>query len=175
MSELFASPCHSGDGTPANPEYQSCQAAALHVRRHPSLQLSNALLPPRRQVALCQPFRKRGMGCGAGHRFHRCTVDRNGFALCNIQLGCCTAIGGCGQPGNHSKKKDEASAKKPRFQAISRIRCPEETFFKLYPVLQGNFIRTASGTKLIEPTLVGAAPSLFLQAGRSPVNLATDP
>ncbi len=174
MSELFASLCHSADGTPANQEYQSCEAAALHVRRHPSLQLSNALLPPRRRVALCKPFRKRGMGCGAGHRFHRCTVDRNGFALCNIQLGCCTAMGGCGQPGNHSKKKKGASGKKPRFQAISRIRFPEEIFLKLYPVSQINFIRTASDTQLIDGTLVGRAPSLFLEAGRSPVNLATD-
>jgi hypothetical protein len=170
MSELFASPCHSADGTPANPEYQSCQAPALHVRRHPSLQLSNALPPPRRRVALCQKFRKRAMGCDAGHRFHRCTVDRNGFALCNIQLGCCTAMGGCGQPGKPFKKKrKEDLAKSQDFKPYLAFRAPRK--------LSSNctVIRIASGNQLIDGTLVGAAPSLFHEAGRTPVNLATDP
>jgi hypothetical protein len=59
------------------------------------------------------------------------------------------------------KKKEGASPKKTRFQALSRIRCPEETFLKLYPVSRGNSIRTASGTQLFDGTLVGAAPSLL--------------
>jgi hypothetical protein len=133
MSELFASLCHSADGTPANPEYQSCEAAALHVRRHPSLQLSNALLPPRRRVALCKPFRKRGMGCGAGHRFHRCTVDRNGFALCNIQLGCCTAMGGCGQPGKPFKKKERGIWQKAKISSHISHSVPRGNFPQTVP------------------------------------------
>ena len=79
-----------------------------------------------------------------------------------------------GNRENHSKKKKGTSGKKPRFQAISRIRCPEE-IFQRYPVSQINFIRNASDTQLIDGTLVGGAPSLFLEAVRSPVNLATDP
>ena len=47
-------------------------------------------------------------------------------------------------------KKKGASGKKPRLEAISRIRCPEEIFLKLYPVSQINFIRTASDTQLTD-------------------------
>ena len=70
-----------------------------------------------------------------------------------------------GNRENHSKKKKGASGKKPRFFGAPRK----------FSVPRGNFPRTASDTQLIDGTLVGGAPSLFLEAGRSPVNLATDP
>jgi hypothetical protein len=83
-----------------------------------------------------------------------------GIGLRKKNLGCCTGLGGCGQPEHLSKKWAKGFSKNVWIGTFISQSMLGKRFLKLYPVARGFCFRTASGTQHFDGTLVGAAPSL---------------